>query len=49
MADDPVNPVSATGKAEISGGVPDQRLTVDTGFNLTGVLVSAVLTEALPI
>lgn len=43
------NSLSATGKAEISGSVPDQRLKVDTGFDLTRVLVSTVLTEALPI
>lgn len=43
------NSLSAAGKAEISGSVSDQRLKVDMGFDLTGVLVSVVLTEALPI
>ena len=43
------NSLSAVRKAEISGSVRDQGLKVDTGFDLTGVLVSAVLTEALPI
>lgn len=43
------NSLSAAGKAEISRTVLDQRLKVDTGFDLTGVLMSAVLTEALPI
>lgn len=43
------NSLSAAGKAEISRSVLDQRLKVDKGFDLTGVLMSAVLTEALPI
>lgn len=43
------NSLSVVGKAQIRGSVPDQRLKIDTGFNLARVLVSAVLTEALPI
>lgn len=30
------NSLRAAGEAEISGSVPDQRLKVDTGFDLTG-------------
>lgn len=43
------NSLRTIGKPEISGSVPDQRLKVDTKFDLTRVLVSTVLTEALPI
>lgn len=43
------NCLTAAGKAEISGSVPDQKLKVDTEFDLTRVLVSSVVTEALPI
>lgn len=38
------NSSGTAGKAEISGSVPDQRLKVDTEFNLTRILVSTVLT-----
>lgn len=35
------NSLSTAGKAEISGNVPDQRLKVDTEFDLATVLESA--------
>lgn len=43
------NSLGAAGKVEISRSVPDQRQKVDTEFNLTRVLMSVALTEALPI
>lgn len=41
--------LGTAGKAKISTGVRDQRLNVDTGFNLTQVLMSMVVTEELPV